>query len=457
MSENTAIMNTSRCRFHIVGAEPSFQTVTAVEAELLGDDVQSLYYSNWAACLPAEISVGDTVIGHIQDPGGFELFRQFVAGFQREGLRIPRVIIVANALELPQEIVLFELGITDCLIRPLNLRRFNYLLQSIYIKSKMSRASNRQAEPNPDQSVHARIVKLAGVKANVLITGETGVGKSYCAKAMHLASVRANKPFVVLNCSAIPEALFESELFGHEKGAFTGADRARVGKLEFADGGTVFLDDVDAIPLGIQAKLLHAVENHEFCPLGSNRTVKYDARLVSATNRNLETLGGSGDFRKDLMYRLNTCELHISPLRDRREEIVNLASNFIDEFAVENDRTKLEIHSDALEALLGYSWPGNIRELRNVIQSAAILTDDGILRAHDLPEKVRHSVATARASHGTHQVSSAQLGVTIPYLEEARALIAALVRHNYNRTDAAAELGYSRTTLYHKLAKLRLN
>ncbi len=450
-------MSNFRCRFHVVGSDPSFQTVTAVETELLGSGVESLFYPCWSACHSLGIRASDIVVGHVSGTVGIELFRQFVQRLVHVGVAIPRVVIVADQLDMSQEIDLLKLGVTECLIRPLNLRRFSYLLQSIFVKSQSIGASEAQTQSTHGKALASRIYKLAGVAANVLITGETGVGKSFCAKQLHLASARAKKPFLVVNCAAIPESLFESELFGHEKGAFTGADHKHIGKLEFAGEGTVFLDDVDAIPLNVQAKLLHALESREFYPLGSNKTVKFNARLLSATNRNLEALAVVGEFRSDLMYRMNTYELSVAPLRDRPEEIIDFAAKFAEQFAAENQRPVPEVHSEAMEVLLAYSWPGNIRELRNAIQSGAIDADDQIIRKENLSEKIRLATSQPKLPRSTGEISPAQLGVTVPFLDDVRRLVSALVRHNFNRTDAAAELGYSRTTLYHKLDKLQLS
>ena len=446
-----------RCRFHIVGTDSAFQTVTAVEAEMLGSGVQTFFYPCWSICQPLGIRDNDIVIGHISGTTGIELVRQFVQRFKHVGTTIPRIVIIADQLEMSEEIDLLKLRVTECLIRPLNLRRFSYLLQSLFVKSQSNVGTASATQSTYGKRLAARICKLGGVASNVLITGETGVGKSYCAKQLHLGSSRAKKPFVVVNCAAIPESLFESELFGHEKGAFTGADRKHIGKLEFAAEGTVFLDDVDAIPLNIQAKLLHAVESREFYPLGSNETAKFNARLLSATNRNLEALAAVGEFRSDLMYRLNTYELSVDPLRNRPEEIVDFVAEFVEQFAAENRRPAPEVHSDAMKMLLAYSWPGNIRELRNAIQSGAIDAEDQIIREENLPEKIRLTSSQPNFSHPNHEVSHSQLGVTVPFLDDVRRLIAALVRHNFNRTDAAEDLGYSRTTLYNKLDKLHLS
>jgi two-component system NtrC family response regulator len=449
-------MNFHRCRFHIVGAEPSFQTVVTVELEMMGREVQTLRYGAWSACHPSEVALHDVVIGHVADDNAIELFRQFAAGFRSESRPLPRTIVVADQLSMDQEIELLKLGVADCLLRPLNLRRFSSLLTSVAIKSQVLGTAD-SATGSSAKELASRIAKLATVSASVLITGETGVGKSHYARQVHLSSSRAAQPFVIVNCSAIPESLFESELFGHERGAFTGADRKRVGKLEFAGGGTVFLDDVDAIPLTVQSKLLHAVENREFYPLGSNQAVKCNARFLSATNRNLEVMAGRGEFRLDLMYRLNAYELPISPLRERTDEIGGFITLFLDEFAAENQRPPLNIEPEAWSALRDYSWPGNIRELRNAIYSSGIDSDDNLIRVKNLPAKIREEIGRPRSKNPERNVTPAELGVSVPYMDEARRLLAALARHDFNRTEAAAELGYSRTTLYHKLEKLHLS
>ncbi len=450
-------MSNCRCRFHVVGSEISFQAVTAVETEMLGESAQTLFYPTWSACEPQGIRGGDTIIGHIADSSGAQLFRQFIERVKAEKMATPRIVIVADHLDMPLEIDLLKLGVTECLMRPLNLRRFSYLLQSIFVKSKSISQAEASQEAFHGRDLLSRIAKLSAVSSNVLITGETGVGKSHFAKELHWASSRAQNPFVAVNCAAIPEHLFESELFGHERGSFTGADRKHVGKLEFAGGGTVLLDDVDALPSTIQPKLLHAVENREFYPVGSNQAVKFQARLVSATNRKLDELATHGQFRADLMYRLNTYELPISPLRDRVPEVAKFVGLFVQQFAAENNCPRPEVCSTALEALVAYSWPGNVRELRNAIQFGAIDSDDGVIRKQNLPERIREFVASHDGAIGSYAMAHWQLGGEGSLLDDVRRLIRALVRHNFNRTDAAADLGYSRTTLYAKLDKLKLN
>jgi DNA-binding NtrC family response regulator len=450
-------MTACRCRFHVVGSDISFQTVTAVETELLGDSVQTLFYPTWAACDPQGIRAGETIIGHMGDANGTQLFRHFVQRIKDEKMAMPRILVVADHLDMPLEIELLKLGVTECLMRPLNLRRFSYLLQSIFIKSKSITQAEASQEAAHGRDLVSRIAKLSSVASNVLITGETGVGKSYFAKELHLASPRALNPFVAVNCAAIPEHLFESELFGHERGSFTGAERRHIGKLEFAGEGTVLLDDVDALPSTIQPKLLHAVENREFYPVGSNRAIKFQARLLSATNCKLEELASRGAFRSDLMYRLNTYELPISPLRARPTEISQFVSLFVQQFAVENGRPHVQVCPTALDALMAYPWPGNVRELRNAIQFGAIDSEDGVIRKENLPARIRDFVARRDELAATHSIPHWHLAGERSFLDDVRRLIQALVRNNFNRTNAAADLGYSRTTLYQKLEKLKLN
>jgi DNA-binding NtrC family response regulator len=448
-------MSQPRCRFHVIGHETNFQAVIAVQCELLGRDARAVFHRGWATCNPHVIRPGDTLIAHLAGNDGPADCREFIERLRRDGVSLPRIVIVADALDMTQEIELFRLGVAECLIRPLNLRRLNYLLETIYVKSQ--RLAALEASDRSATDWRSRLCRLAEVAANLLITGETGAGKSHIAKEIHATSARAKQPFVVVNCAAIPEHLIESDLFGHEKGAFTGADRKHQGKLEFAGQGTLFLDDVDAIPPAAQAKLLHAVENREFYPIGSNEAIKFHARLISATNRNLESLAAAGQFRLDLMYRLNTCELTIPPLRERRDEIVNLAAAFARQFAAENQAPVPEIHFDALDAMVSYGWPGNIRELRSAIYSGAIEASDGLIRIEHLPGKIRRTASSAHAEAGELVAGEAPFEIGIPYLNEVRRLVSALVRNNFNRKEAAADLGLSRTTLYHKLDKLKLS
>jgi DNA-binding NtrC family response regulator len=231
--------------------------------------------------------------------------------------------------------------------------------------------------------------QVASIKSTVLLSGESGVGKELVAEAIHYQSPRKDKPLVKLNCGALPEGLIESELFGHEKGAFTGAIQQRKGRFELADGGTFFLDEISEIPPATQVKLLRVLQEGEFQRVGGSQTLKVDVRIIAATNVDLEAAVAAGRFRKDLFYRLNVIHLRIPPLRERVEDIPLLALNFLDKFCLENDRPPMGFSPEAMAALKRYSWPGNVRELQNVVERSVALCEGSTVELADLPDEIR--------------------------------------------------------------------
>ncbi len=247
------------------------------------------------------------------------------------------------------------------------------------------------------QQVQKMIAKVAPTDSTVLILGETGTGKELVARAVHDGSTRAGKPFVAINCGALPESLIESELFGHTKGAFTGADDHRVGLFEVATGGTIFLDEIGELPKSMQAKLLRVLESREIRRVGENKTVKVDVRVVCATHRNLEEMVADEEFREDLMYRINTFEIHLPALRERVDDIPQLAAHLLRRFRPGGKGFDHELSSDAVEALKTHVWPGNVRELANVIEHATILCDSGPIGAGHLPQHFNRRQLTGGA------------------------------------------------------------
>ena len=241
----------------------------------------------------------------------------------------------------------------------------------------------------PMQEVYRLIEQVAQARTNVLITGESGTGKELTAEAIHTRGPRAGGPFITVNGSNLPPDLLEAQLFGHEKGAFTGADRARRGLFEAADGGTLFFDEVSTIPLPVQAKLLRALQEKEFLPLGSVRPVRVDVRILAATNERLEDLVREGRFREDLYYRLNVIRIHLPALRERREDIPLLSEHFLAECSDEHGRVGLGISPEAMRLLVRFDWPGNVRQLRNVIERAVLLAPGSVIGPAELPEEIR--------------------------------------------------------------------
>jgi len=238
------------------------------------------------------------------------------------------------------------------------------------------------------QKVFNIIHKLSQVDTAVLIRGESGTGKELVARAIHFNSARKDQKFCAINCSAIPENLFESDLFGHEKGSFTGADYRKVGKFQFAEGGTLFLDEIGDMPILMQAKLLRVLQEKKFTPVGSNRELDANVRIIAATNRNLEKAIEQGQFREDLFYRLNVIPIFLPPLRERKQDLQNLVGGFINRFNKEHNKKIVGVAPEAMQCLVKYSWPGNIRELENVIEHAFVLEDTNRITLKSLPEKV---------------------------------------------------------------------
>jgi formate hydrogenlyase transcriptional activator len=300
---------------------------------------------------------------------------------------------------------------------------------------------------------------VAPTDSTVLIYGETGTGKELIARAIHDLSARRSKPFVKLNCAAIPTGLLESELFGHEKGAFTGAIAQRIGRFEVADGGTIFLDEIGEIPLELQTKLLRVLQEREFERLGSSRTLRTDARLIAATNRDLEAMVAEQKFRSDLFFRLNVFPVHVPPLRERQGDIPLLVRHFTQQFSRRMNKVMETIPSAAMDALCRYHWPGNIRELQNVIERAVIISAGPVLSVDvaDLKfPKVSHSEERALAPN------SATNGALHHLLEdtERQQILQTLKQCNWvvaGANGAAARLGMNRSTLQVRIRKLGIS
>ncbi|HDI78059.1 MAG TPA: sigma-54-dependent Fis family transcriptional regulator, partial [Desulfobacteraceae bacterium] len=250
------------------------------------------------------------------------------------------------------------------------------------------RFANIIGKSKPMLEIFSTIEKIASSRASVLITGESGTGKELIAKAIHYSGSRKDGPFISVNCGALTETLLESELFGHERGAFTGAIAMKKGRFELADKGTLFLDEIGDMPASLQVKLLRVLQEMEFERVGGTRTIKVDVRIISASNKTMKEEVEEGRFREDLFYRLNVIHIHIPPLRERVEDIKLLVNYFIDKYSKEEGKEGLKISADAWKALYGYHWPGNVRELENVIERAVVLNSDGIIDLDDLPLEI---------------------------------------------------------------------
>jgi DNA-binding NtrC family response regulator len=293
-------------------------------------------------------------------------------------------------------------------------------------------------------AVFEMLQKVIPTRSNILILGESGTGKGLIAEVVHCNSQRKDKPFISINCSAIPENLLESELFGYKKGAFTGATTDKKGLITMADQGTLFLDEIGDMPLGLQAKILKVIETGEVLPVGDTKTLYADVRIVAATNKTLEEQISKGLFREDLYYRLNVIEVKIPPLRERKEDISVLARHFVEKYSKENDKKVSGISDEAMEILYGYPWPGNIRELRNVIERAVVLASADTIVPSDLPERLRTQQGTK---------TSQSLKDKMDYYE-SKIIKETLEAHSWNKENAAKTLDVDLATLYRKIKKL---
>ena len=319
-------------------------------------------------------------------------------------------------------------------------------------------------ESDPMRALFRQMDRVAGSDLTILIYGESGTGKELVARALHDASGRRDGPFVALNCAAIPETLQESELFGHERGAFTGASRQHVGRFEQADGGTLFLDEVAELALPLQAKLLRAIQERVFRRVGGQRDIASDFRLLAATNRNLEDEIEAGRFREDLYYRLAVFEMNLPPLRDCPGDVGRIARSLVEQWAAEQRRELPTIEPAVFDALERYPWPGNVRELLNAVQRAAALSRDGVLRASDLPPRVLRgagALGTGEAGGGAKADPAGAPREAAPEvlnLEELerQTIARAMRRTGGNLSEVVRLLGIGRTTLYRKLKKYKL-
>ncbi len=297
-----------------------------------------------------------------------------------------------------------------------------------------------------------RVAMVAPTEATVLILGESGTGKELIANALHQGSNRSEARFIKVNCAALPETLLESELFGHEKGAFTGAVARKPGRFELADCGTIFLDEIGELSQSTQAKLLRVLQEREFEPLGSTKTVKVDIRIITATNRNLAEDVKKGEFREDLFYRLNVVPIELPGLRERKEDIPLLIEHFLKIYNDKNGRNVLGFHPRAIDAMMRYSWPGNIRELENVVERAVILTRDEYVTFSELPEPIREATGDPQSEKVFDGIRP---GMTIREMER-ELIIRTLEENDGNRTHSSRILGITRRTLQHKLKEYEI-
>jgi Nif-specific regulatory protein len=404
-----------------ISEEPLFLNRTGARKQLHKKDISFI-------CVP--IKLGNEVIGALSAD---RLFAESVS-FQ-EDVRLLSIIasMIAQAVRLRQS-VLEE--------------RQRLLEENVRLQEELKdrfRPSNIIGKSKPMQAVYDLIARVSKSDTTVLIQGESGTGKELVAHAIHYNSLRAAKPFIKVNCAALPEGVLESELFGHEKGAFTGAVSQRKGRFELAHGGTIFLDEVGDFSPSTQVKLLRVLQEKEFERVGGTATIKTDVRVIAATNRNLETLIADRTFRQDLYYRLNVFAVHIPPLRERRADILLLADYFVEEYSKANHKYIRRISTPAIDMLMSYHWPGNVRELENCIERAVLLSDDGVIHGYHLPPTLQ----TAEASGTVHPGA---LQETLDNVER-ELILDALKSSRGNMAKAARELGVSERVMGLRIKK----
>jgi len=424
--------------------EDGFSTVSAGDAE--------------AGLKLLRENVIDLVLTDLKLPGMDGL--EFLQAVKRQNAALPVVVMTAfGSVETAVEAM--KAGASDYVLKPFSLSEMRMVIHK-ELDVRNLREENRSlrealgkkySHPNivarspKMQEVLATVERVAPTNSTVLLGGESGVGKDLIARAIHEKSKRARGPFLKINSTAIPENLLESELFGYEKGAFTGAAASKPGKFELADKGTLFLDEIGDVPPAIQVKLLRVLQEREFERLGGTKTIKVDVRLIAATNRDLRAALEEGTFREDLYYRLNVVPIDIAPLRERKEDIPDLVNLFISRFAGDSGKTVESISPQAMQILVNYHWPGNVRELQNIIERACALAKGTVLEPEDIHIDARPSKSAAVGNGFLPD------GMTLEQWEDEM-VQEALRRASGNKSQAARLLGLSRNALRYRLSKI---
>jgi DNA-binding NtrC family response regulator len=451
-------------RMLVVDDEPAVARVLTTFFSREGWRVQDIQTPAEALELP-DLADVDVIITDLCMPGmsGTEL----ISALRERGCEAPVLVVTAFGT-IDSAVDAMRVGAFDYLSKPFDFEKVNAAVLRAYLERQLRRERASLAADGEEryrygeligasprmQEVYALIERAARSHATVLVLGESGTGKELVARALHSGSARANRRFVAVSCAALPSELLESELFGHEKGAFTGANWQRIGRFEMADGGTLFLDEIGDISLSVQAKLLRALQEREIDRVGGSKPVKVDVRLVTATNRNLPEAVASRDFREDLYYRLRVLEIRLPALRERKEDIPLLAMHFLKKYARRDGRKLKGFTDEALELLERYDWPGNVRELENTVERALVMVEDGTthITADMLPPELRAGRAAAEPSPtSTRQTLPEALDAL-----ERQMVLAALNDSGWNLERAAEQLGISARSISYSIQKLNL-
>lgn len=444
-------MNNNKGKILLVDDEANTLKVLSAILKKSGYEVYTARTAEEALDKTAKLDF-DTVITDYKLPGmtGAEL----LDALKENGCRVPVVMLTAYGT-IEKAVDAMKRGAFNYLTKPVNpdelltvtreaVEKHHLMVENITLKSQLRERNSYKniiGKSHVMQDIFNLIDTVSKSNSNVLIIGESGTGKELVARAIHYESSRSECPFIPIDCAALPEELLESELFGHEKGAFTGAYEQKIGQIELANGGTVFLDEIGELSLNIQKKFLRFLQEREILRVGGKNRIRVDVRIIAATNRDLESEVKKGTFREDLFYRLNVVTMHIPPLRERKEDIPILAVHFLNKFNIANNKAIAALDTDVLRAFMEYDWPGNVRELQNVIERAVVLCPSDIITMKYLPRSIRE----------IHTEDIASLQEFNLMATERKLLLNALEKTSWNQTKAAEVLGISRKQLRTKM------
>ena len=450
----------------VVDDEPNMRSVMQMALEEADYRVLTAEHAEAAITMLRDPDL-DVVLTDLKMPGMSG--QEFIARCQQLRPDIPVIAVTAYG-SIRSAVECIHAGAVDYVTKPFEPEELQLAVQSalrlhdLLQQNRQLQAAVHDGEPRRrlvgDSPVmlelRDKIHRVAPYKTNVLITGESGTGKEAVARSIHEEGPRAEKPWVAINCSAIPHDLMESELFGYVRGAFTGAVQNRLGRLEQANGGTLFLDEVGDLDLALQAKLLRVLQEREFSPVGSDVVRRVDLRVIAATHRDLDKMVKEGLFREDLLYRLDVYKIYVPPLRERNDDIALLTQNFLETFRVEMDKPVERFSDDAMKALCNYDWPGNVRELRNAVERSLLSCNGLVIERNDLPNKVNQGNLQGSV-HDDDLGQVIQEGLDNWLMDvERNVIIAALKESNGVQVQAAKLLGIAERSLWHRIKKLAI-